>query len=260
MKRILQLTAATLAFAAVPAFTAPKDPVAQTGSTLLGCLEGNGSGNFMVTDGTVDGAMVIGADAQLGKHDGEWVKLTGESFHAGGIEHFRVRSITPVADSCEDGLRSALDRKATATMKSRDGETVGKARFTQTPHGVLVTVDFNGLPVGVHALHIHETGSCEAPDFKSAGGHFNPTGGSHGFLRGDTHHAGDMPNFETPASGKIHVEELNSRVSLSATRGDSIAGDTPRAIVVHSGADDYTSQPSGDAGKRIACGVIQLDK
>lgn len=261
MKRILQLTVAALALAAVPAFSAPNESIeGQTGSTLLGCLQGNDSGDFLLTDGTVDGAMLIGDAARLAKHEGHWVKLDGEAFHAGGLVHFRVNTITHMADSCEDGLEAMLNRKATAELRNAEGETVGQARFRQTPNGVLVQVDFEGLPPGMHALHIHETGACEAPDFKSAGGHFNPAGGSHGFLRGDSRHAGDMPNFEVPASGEIRVEELNARVSLSPDRPNSIAGDEPRALVVHAGRDDYNSQPSGAAGKRIACGVIELEQ
>ncbi len=248
------LLTASLA-AASPAKTAGKD--IQRGSTLMGCLQESGIGGYVLTDGTGEGAMVLGKDGDLRKHIGKWVKLDGDSIVAGGIEHFRVRTATEIAATCDKGFSANQKKSATAELKDPQGKTIGKATLRQAPHGVLLAVKLTDIPEGTHALHIHEKGSCASPDFKSAGGHFNPAGGSHGFLSGDDHHAGDMPNFEAPASGAVTVERINARVSLIEGRSNSLFGPEGTALVIHSGADDYRSQPSGDAGKRIACGVIK---
>lgn len=142
---------------------------------------------------------------------------------------------------------------AVATLKDRDGNTVGTVSLRETPKGVLLTADLDGLPEGTHAFHVHETGTCEG-DFKSAGGHFAPDGKAHGFLSADGPHAGDFPNIEVPASRSLTVSYYSDRLSL----GDALFDDDGAAIVVHQGADDYTSQPAGDAGERIACGVLGM--
>lgn len=229
----------------------------QRGSTLMGCLQESGLGGYVLTDGTGEGAMVLSKDGALEKHVGKWVKLDGDSIVAGGIEHFRARTATEIAATCDRGFQANQNRTATAELKSPQGEKVGTATLRQAPHGVLLKVELTEIPPGWHALHIHEKGSCAAPDFKSAGGHFNPHRGGHGFLAGEDHHAGDMPNFEAPASGAITVERINARVTLLDGRSHSLFGPEGTALVIHSGPDDYRSQPSGDAGERIACGVIE---
>ena len=148
---------------------------------------------------------------------------------------------------------NSADKAATAAMADGKGALLGEIAFVETNAGVLLKVDLEGLPPGPHAIHIHEKGACEAPDFKSAGGHFNPSGASHGYLDGKAHHAGDMPNIEVGADGKASLEILNPAVSL----GDGESSAMGKAVVIHAGADDYRSQPSGDAGGRIACGVVR---
>ncbi|MBI1354064.1 MAG: superoxide dismutase family protein [Acidobacteria bacterium] len=147
---------------------------------------------------------------------------------------------------------------AHAVLKNAQGKSVGEAELRQGVDVVLIQVRFDGLPPGRHAFHIHEKGSCEAPDFKSAGGHFNPTKAEHGYFAGKHHHSGDMPNFEVPSSGKIMLEVANPDVTFGKGSGNLMDSDGS-AIVVHDGQDDYKSQPSGDAGSRIACGVIEKD-
>jgi Cu-Zn family superoxide dismutase len=149
---------------------------------------------------------------------------------------------------------------AAANMKGFDGNGLGKVSFSQTTEGVLLQVQLEGLKPGVHAIHIHETGKCEGPDFKSAGGHFNPDNVSHGYLVGRESHAGDMPNFTVSSDGKAAVEIMNPDVTLTAGKPNSLLGGSGAAVVVHSGADDYKSQPAGDAGARVACGVITATK
>ena len=141
---------------------------------------------------------------------------------------------------------------ASATLKDAKGKAVGTAQLTQTPHGVLISVDLHGLKAGAHAIHLHEIGKCDAPDFKSAGGHFNPTKKSHGFMVAEGAHAGDMPNIDVPANGKLKAELLAADATL-----DNLLDQDGAALVVHAKADDYKSQPAGDAGDRVACGVIE---
>jgi Cu-Zn family superoxide dismutase len=146
---------------------------------------------------------------------------------------------------------SAADQ-ATAVLKDADGKEVGKVTLIAVPTGVLLAVDLTAMPPGDHGFHIHGIGKCEAPSFKSAGGHYNPEEDEHGLLNDAGPHAGDMPNIHVPASGKLRVEVLNQSVNL----GLGLLGGKGTAIVIHQGADDYISNPAGDAGPRIACGVI----
>lgn len=145
---------------------------------------------------------------------------------------------------------------AQATLADKEGKTVATATLAETNAGVLITLEASALPPGVHAFHIHESGACEPPDFTSAGGHFNPGDTSHGFEAEGGPHAGDMPNIHVPESGMLTVEVLNPNVTLEPGPPESLFDDDGSALVIHAGADDYTSQPAGDAGTRIACGVI----
>jgi Cu-Zn family superoxide dismutase len=145
---------------------------------------------------------------------------------------------------------------ASAEMKNAQGETVGQARLQETPNGVLVTVTFTKAPAGEHAFHVHETGRCEAPKFESAGGHFSPDGKQHGFMDAKGPHAGDLPNVHVPEDGKLEFEFLIDRVTLREGKSSLLDRDGA-ALVLHAGADDYKTNPSGGAGDRIACGVIR---
>lgn len=152
------------------------------------------------------------------------------------------------------GAPATSPAPASLTVKMIDAKSqpVGTATLTQTPHGVLIAVDLHHLKPGVHAIHLHETGKCEPP-FKTAGGHFNPGHKQHGFLVDEGAHGGDLPNLDVPANGSVKAEFIANGVDLEGALLDPDGS----ALVVHAKADDYKSQPAGDAGDRVACGVIQ---
>ncbi|SDR28099.1 superoxide dismutase family protein [Pseudovibrio sp. Tun.PSC04-5.I4] len=145
---------------------------------------------------------------------------------------------------------------AMAIMKDVNGKQVGKVVLVESPSQVLhITAEFDGLPPGVHGFHVHEQGLCE-PDFGAAGGHFAPDGHEHGIEVPDGPHAGDMPNLHVPENGKLTVEYFTETLDLAPDDSESVIGGPGRAFIVHDSPDDYHSQPTGDAGGRIACGVI----
>jgi superoxide dismutase, Cu-Zn family len=145
---------------------------------------------------------------------------------------------------------------ARATLVDTAGQRIGTAHLVETPsNGVLVQVELRDAPEGAHALHIHETGAC-SPTFEAAGGHFAPEGDPHGILTEGGEHAGDLLNIYVPPSGHVIVERLAREVTLEQGASASLLGGDGTALVVHERPDDYATQPAGDAGTRIACGVI----
>lgn len=145
---------------------------------------------------------------------------------------------------------------ATVNLASASGSLVsGTLRIVPMGDGVHITGEVGGLrPNSAHAFHFHEIGDCSAADASSAGGHFNPTGSVHGRVGAGPHHAGDMDNIVANADGVAKIDVHDSDVSLRRGAPNDISG---RSVIVHAGADDYTSQPSGNAGARLACGVIE---
>ena len=171
----------------------------------------------------------------------------------------------------------ASPKEVTVEMKNAEGQSVGNVEVVQLANGTLFIAELENLPPGPHGFHIHETGSCEAPDFKSAGSHLNPSGAEHGFDTAGGPHAGDLPNIHVADDETAVAEFFSTRLSLSAQQvagtgsaatgagagaanADQAASRTPlldndgSAIMVHAEADDYTGMDS--AGSRIACGVI----
>ncbi len=149
-------------------------------------------------------------------------------------------------------LAQAGDAKA--ELKDAQGQAVGQATLRETPHGVLIHATLTGIPGGVHAFHIHQTGKCEAP-FNSAGGHFSPVAAQHGIENAMGMHAGDMPNFVVPAGAKMAINVLVPDVTLKAGP-NSLLREGGTSLVIHQGPDDNRTDPAGNAGTRIACGVI----
>jgi Cu-Zn family superoxide dismutase len=157
---------------------------------------------------------------------------------------------------CTAPALPAAAQSATAPLKNAEGKEVGSANLTQTRQGVLIILSLNGLPPGEHAFHVHTVGKCEPP-FTSAGGHFNPGNKKHGMMAPEGQHAGDMPNLHIPQSGDLTVEVVNTAITLEKGKPNSVFDADGSALIVHAGSDDYKTDPTGEAGGRIACGVIQ---
>jgi len=156
--------------------------------------------------------------------------------------------------------KPAMAMMAEAKVAAASGSKVeGVVHFAMNGDKVSVHAKISGLEPGEHGFHVHEKGDCSAPDAKSAGGHFNPHTVDHGGPEGDVHHAGDLGNITANAEGvaELSVDLPSNFLSLAPDANNNIVG---RAVVVHGGADDLKSQPSGAAGPRVGCGVIEMHK
>ncbi|MEI9851689.1 MAG: superoxide dismutase family protein [Sphingomonas sp.] len=141
---------------------------------------------------------------------------------------------------------------ARAVLHTADGADAGTALVEEVPGGLKVTVTAKGLPTGIHGVHIHTTGKCDAPGFTTAGGHWNPAGKQHGMQNPMGAHAGDLPNLEVAADGTATLSFTETGATYEALLDEDGA-----ALVVHAGADDLKTDPSGNSGARIACGVFE---
>jgi Cu-Zn family superoxide dismutase len=165
-----------------------------------------------------------------------------------------IAALLPCACATLRQAAKSGSTSAVATLRDAAGATIGTVTLTETNAGILLSGSLSGIGSGTHGIHVHTVGRCDPPGFTSAGGHFNPDGRQHGFRNPAGSHVGDLTNLSLPPGGSLTFDLLLPRASL---HGDnSLLDGDGSALVVHAAADDYQTDPAGNSGARIACGVI----
>jgi Cu-Zn family superoxide dismutase len=170
------------------------------------------------------------------------------------IPTYRAAAVVLLVAStaCHRQIETGTSAGVVADLRTATGASVGTLRVGSSQQGVRITGSLTGLAPGVHGIHLHTVGRCDGTDFTSAGGHFNPTGAQHGMQNSMGPHAGDLPNITANASGQASVDLSTSRATIAA-----LLDADGTAIVVHAAADDQRTDPSGNSGARVACGVLR---
>ncbi len=164
---------------------------------------------------------------------------------------YRVASTDAPAEGYFEGTSS---QRANAAFRDSKGTVIGLATFRETRLGVLVEVSVRDLPPGPHGIHIHVVGKCDAPDFATAGGHFNPNGTQHGYKNPKGPHAGDLPNIVIGDDGRGRLSYIDPHLTLEPGASNSLLLGT--AIIINEKRDDEQTDPAGNSGNRVACGII----
>lgn len=189
----------------------------------------------------------------------EWKSVsttaTADQNHPGHHEGSLTEQSTGTNSTAANANEPAPAPKTIDIINSK-GSKIGTATLTQVPEGVKFQVDVSGLTPGKHGMHVHQTGVCTPPDFKSAGEHFNPEHKQHGFDNPKGYHAGDLPNLEVGSDGRGRAEVVAPKLTLAKDKANSVIRTGGTALVIHENEDDYKTDPSGNSGARIACGVI----
>ncbi|AJS58431.1 superoxide dismutase family protein [Paenibacillus sp. IHBB 10380] len=153
--------------------------------------------------------------------------------------------------------RSEEAQQVKANIINTKGEEIGTAVITQKADGVQLHIEAKNLTPGVHGIHFHEIGKCDAPDFKTAGAHLNPNHKQHGFNNPEGYHAGDLLNLQVKEDGTVRADLESNTVTLTQGLSNSLLKPGGSALVIHEKEDDYVTDPSGNSGNRVACAAIQ---
>lgn len=168
-----------------------------------------------------------------------------------------VQSGTPQSSTQGTPSTDTANQPLVVELKNAKMEAIGTAELKKAEGGVEFKLNVSGLAPGKHGIHIHQNAKCEAPDFKSAGDHFNPDQKKHGMDNPGGPHMGDLPNIEADANGKVNTTFVSKAVTLDKGKTNSISGGEGKALIIHAQPDDGKTDPSGNSGDRVACGIIK---
>ena len=244
----------TIRLAAAAAFAAAPLPAQDTSAVVTPRMDSTRMDTSGMDTSAVETGVVDTTQRDTSRLD-TMTTTTADTTTIDSAQGYESGVVRPGRVGSDTGGGAAGRATAAVTFLNRDGRQVGTGTLTQTDKGVLITASLSGLPAGEHAFHVHETGKCDAPSFESAGAHYAPMKRQHGFLASGGPHAGDMTNVQIVGS-TVSVQEFNPFVSLTGGEAPLLDQDGS-ALILHAKADDYSTQPSGDAGDRIACAIVQ---